>query len=366
MMLFSVQQEAEVLRTALLGALKRVVDSARFVGGPEVEAFEAEFASFCATHFCAGCSSGTDALIAALWALGVGHGDEVILPAFTFTATAEAVALLGARPVFVDINSEGDYNLNPSAVEAAITPRTAAVIAVHLYGIPADMAALRRICSRHGLVLVEDAAQAHGSRLDGAPVGSLGDAGCFSFYPTKNLGALGDAGAVTTNDPEVVRRVRLFLNHGRKTHTEHVAVGCNGRLDALQAVVLRVKLRHLDGWMERRRYIRCLYEELLADVAGVRLRRPPDGCQVAWHLMVVEVEERDALLEALTERGVACGVHYPCPLHLMPAWAYLGYREGEFPEAERAARTVLSLPVHQFLTEADVERVCRALSFCVG
>lgn len=360
MNLFPVKEELEQLQSSIEERLGLLFRSARFIGGPEVESFEKEFAEYCGSRFCVGCANGTDALMAALWALGVGAGDEVILPAFTFTATAEAVALLGARPVFVDINQKDDYCLDLSAVESAITPRTAAVIAVHLYGIPAEMPKLRRLCERYGLALVEDAAQAHGSRLDGKPVGSLGDIACFSFYPTKNLGALGDAGAVTTDDAELARRVRLFINHGRKTHTEHVAVGRNARLDSIQAAVLRLKLRYLDEWLLRRRLNRKLYQKLLSNTR-FKLRNPQRNVEVGWHIMVVEVEGRNKVMELLRAKNIPCGIHYPEPLHTMRAWSYLGYRKGEFPESEKAASGVVSLPVHQYLSAGDVELICSEL-----
>ncbi len=365
MMLFSIKGEVEELRKEFESAFKRLLDTARFIEGEEVEGFEREFAEFCSAPYCVGCANGTDALIASLWALGIGCGDEVVLPALTFTATAEAVALVGARPVFADINADGDYNIDPNAVEAAITPRTAAVIAVHLYGVPADISALRRIARKHRLALVEDAAQAHGARYKGIPVGSLGDVACFSFYPTKNLGAFGDAGAVTTADAEIARRVRLFINHGRKTHTEHVAVGRNARMDAFQAAVLRVKLRRLQNWLTRRQHIRQLYEQFLANQNGVFVRRPATDVEPAWHLMIVECDDRDRVLSALKERGIPCGVHYPTPLHLMSAWSYLGYAKGAFPNAERATQRILSLPVHQYLSNADVKHISQTLLCCL-
>jgi len=365
MMLFSIKGEVEELRQEFESAFRRLLDTARFIEGEEVEGFEKEFSEFCSSPYCVGCANGTDALIASLWALGIGRGDEVVLPALTFTATAEAVAFVGARPVFADINADGDYNIDAEAVEAAITPRTAAIIAVHLYGVPADMSALRRIADRYGLALVEDAAQAHGALYKGKPVGSLGDVACFSFYPTKNLGAFGDAGAVTTANAEIARRVRLFINHGRRTHTEHVAVGRNARLDALQAAVLRVKLRRLQNWLARRLQVRQLYERLLANKNGVCVRIPTADVVPAWHLMIVECSNRDRVLSALKEKGIPCGVHYPTPLHLMSAWSYLGYRKGAFPNAERATQRIISLPVHQYLSDADVKHISETLLSCL-
>jgi len=365
MMLFSIKGEVEELREEFESVFGRLLDTARFIEGEEVEGFEKEFSEFCSAPYCVGCANGTDALIASLWALGIGCGDEVVLPALTFTATAEAVAFVGARPVFADINADCDYNIDPNAVEAAITPRTAAVIAVHLYGAPADMSALRRIARRYGLALVEDAAQAHGARYKGKRVGSLGDVACFSFYPTKNLGAFGDAGAVTTVDAEVARRVRLFINHGRKTHTEHVAVGRNARLDAFQAAVLRVKLRRLQNWLTRRLQIRQLYERFLTNQNGLSVRRPAADVEPAWHLMIVECDDRDRVLSILKQRGIPCGVHYPTPLHLMSAWSYLGYVKGAFPNAERATQKILSLPVHQYLSNADVKHISKTLLSCL-
>ncbi len=359
--LFSIRAEYETLKSEMDAAVARVMESCRFIGGPEVEAFEREFAAAVGARFCVGVANGTDALIAALKALGVSAGDEVLVPAFTFTATAEAVVFAGARPVFVDVSAEEDYNMDPVAAEAAVTSRTAALLAVHLYGTPARMDALRAICERHGLALVEDAAQALGAAWNGAPAGSLGDAAAFSFYPTKNLGAVGDAGAVVTDDAEVARRVRLFVNHGRRSHTEHVTVGRNARLDALQAAALRVKLPHLSEWTRARRDNRRFYEETFADLDGLRVRRPPSAAAPAWHLGVVECECRDELIEHLRREGVESGVHYPHALVELPAYAFLDARVGDFPAATSAAARVLSLPVHPFLSEEERGRVADAV-----
>jgi len=350
------------IRVELDKALGRVLASGRYVLGPEVEAFEREFSAFVGTDHCVGVGNGLDAIELALRALGVGTGDEVIVPSNTYIATWLAVTRLGALVVPVEPNLE-TYNIDPGRVEAAITPRTRAIVAVHLYGQPADMDPLRTIASARGVGLVEDAAQAHGAGYRGRRVGGLGDAAAWSFYPTKNLGALGDGGAVTTNDPDVADRVRVLRNYGSRTKYVNEIRGVNSRLDELQAAVLRVKLRLLDGWNQRRRRVAALYLDGLGSTA-LRLPETAPGADPVWHLFVVRSEARDRLREHLTKNDVQTLIHYPIPPHRQAAYADLGYPVGAFPIAERIHRECLSLPIGPHLTDGQVRDVIDAvLSF---
>ena len=340
-------------------AIQRVLESADFILGEEVSLFEGEFASFCDVNEAVGVSSGTEALHLALLACDVGAGDEVITTTFTFTATAEAISQVGAKPVFVDVDPLS-CNLDPKRIEAAITERTRAILPVHLYGRPADMDGILDVARRFGLKVVEDAAQAHGALYKDMRAGTMGDAGCFSFYPGKNLGAYGDGGMVVTNDHLIADRIRLLRDHGRTSKYEHVTQGFNGRLDTLQAAVLRVKLCRLEMWNARRRDMASLYRELLRehDVAPL-----PEEEQVepVYHLFVIRTADREHLLQALNRSGIGAGIHYPIPLHLQPAYRHLEYRVGDFPEAERAAREVLSLPLYPELTQDQALEVARAI-----
>ncbi len=349
---------AEV-RVALDAAYTRVLDRGWFILGPEVEAFERAFAAACGTEFAVGCASGTDAITLALRALGVGPGDEVIMPALTAAPTAGGIVAAGATPVYADVDP-CTRTLDPASVTAAITPRTRALLPVHLYGRPAGMAALGEIAERHGLLLIEDAAQAHGARWRGRPAGSLGAAGCFSFYPTKNLGALGDGGAVTTNDPAVAERLRRLRNHGQSSRYRHEEHSVNSRLDELQAALLSAKLPHLDRWNVERRIQAERYRVLLAG-GPVRLP-PPDGdTEPCWHLFVIESDDRDGLRDRLRDAGAGTDIHYPTPVHLQPAYAHFGAGAGSLPVAERLATTVLTLPLFPGLTREEQERVAAAL-----
>jgi dTDP-4-amino-4,6-dideoxygalactose transaminase len=349
------------LMPELDAAIRGVIESGAFVRGPDCAAFEGELARYCGVGHCCGVGNGTDALRLALWALGVGAGDEVVTVAHTFVATAEAVVLNGARPVFVDVDSES-YTMAPEALERAITPRTRAIVPVHLYGHPADMDAILAIASRHGLPVVEDAAQAHGALWRGRKAGSLGDAACFSFYPGKNLGAYGDAGAVVSNDGDLIARVRSLANHGAGADKfDNVRAGTNSRLDSLQAAILRVKLRHLDTWNAERRERVEIYRERLAGLAQVALPRELPDARSAWHLFVIRLGRREALKQHLAARGIASAVHYPTPLHLQPALAGVGARQGDLPTTERLAREVLSLPLYPELPAATIERVAEAV-----
>lgn len=352
------------LRAEFDAALDGVLRHGQFILGPEVVAFEQEWARFCTTQHAIGVGSGTDALQLILRALGIGPGHEVITVANSFIATAEAVSYTGATPVLVDCSLE-NYLIDPAAVAAAITPRTRAIMPVHLYGQPANMDTLSALAKKHGLALIEDAAQAHGATLaDGRPCGALGLAAAFSFYPGKNLGAFGDGGAVTTNDGTLARQLRLLRNWGSLVKYHHEVQGYNSRLDTIQAAILSVKLRHLADWNERRRTAAAWYREALADCAELALpaEAPWTGRHV-YHLFVVRLLEhdRDAVARALAERGVQTVVHYPVPIHLQKAYAGLGYRAGAFPHAEQAARSVLSLPMFPEMTQDHVGLVADAL-----
>lgn len=341
-------------------AIQRCVDRANFILGPEVAAFEGEFAAFCGVRHVIGVDSGTAALHLALRILGVGPGDEVVTTTYTFIATAEAVSLVGARPVFVDIDPR-TYNLDPARLEAALTPRTRAIIAVHLAGQPADMDPILAVARQHGLPVIEDAAQAHGATYKGRPVGTLGDLACFSFYPGKNLGCYGDGGALATDRDDYADLARMLRDHGRRSKYEHLITGYGYRLDALQAAILRAKLPHLPEWNEQRRAHAAAYTQLLRPL-GVGLPQELPGARSVYHLYMVRVPKRDQVFGYMQERGIGVGIHYPIPLHLQPVYRDLGYRAGDFPEAERAAQEVLSLPLYPELTRAQMEQVVGTLA----
>jgi dTDP-4-amino-4,6-dideoxygalactose transaminase len=336
-------------------AIRRVLDLTQFVGGNALTAFEREFASYCQSRHAIGVANGTDALHLALRALGVGHGDEVITSGNTFIATAAAIVATGARPVFLDVDPD-TYTIDTALIEPALTDRTKAVIPVHLYGQAADMRPIREIARRRGLFVVEDAAQAHGAEYEGARVGSIGDIGCFSFYPGKNLGAYGDGGAITTNNDGLAERIRRLRDHGRITKYLHAEIGFNSRLDTLQAEVLRIKLRQLDEWNAARRRAAQWYA---AGLAGTELKLPGvrPGSTHVYHLYVIQTTHRDALQAALEEAGVSTGVHYPVPLHLQPALTNLRYRRGDLPLCEEIAERILSLPMFPELTSDQVSLV---------
>jgi dTDP-4-amino-4,6-dideoxygalactose transaminase len=387
--ILDLRTEFEALRPALSEAVLRVLASGRYIGGPEVEGLEREFAEVCGVPHAVTVSSGTDALRFALMAAGVGEAvrrvrqagagdaaeDEVITTPFSFIATTEAITQAGARPVFADIDA-ATFNLDPAKIEKALTPRTKAIVPVHLYGQPADMDALREVAGQRGIAVIEDACQAHGAAYKKKPAGSLGEAGCFSFYPTKNLGACGEGGMVTTARQEVAARVRLLRDHGQSEKYVHAEEGYNGRLDALQAAILRVKLKRLPAWNERRRALAARYRERLGEVAtasragrggagrdqaGLVLPEEAPGSRHVYHQFVIRVKDRDRVRAALQEKGIETAVHYPIPLHRQPCYAWMGLGEGSFPEAERAAREVLSLPLYPELTEEQVDRVCETL-----
>jgi dTDP-4-amino-4,6-dideoxygalactose transaminase len=340
-------------------AIARVLDSCQFVLGPEVEAFEQEFAAYCRASFAVGVNSGTSALHLALLAAGIGAGDEVITVSHTFVATAAAVGYVGARPVFVDVTPTA-YLIDPARIEAAITPRTKAIIPVHLYGQCADMEPVLEVARRHRLLVIEDAAQAHGAEYEGRRAGSLGDLACFSFYPGKNLGAYGEAGAVVTGDADFARALRSLRDHGQSSKYHHEYIGYNFRMEAIQGAVLRVKLAHLDSWNSRRRALAALYRDALAE-ADVRLLEEEGYGLPVYHIFPVFTERRDALEKHLGARGVRTGIHYPTPVHLQPAFSNLGYRPGDLPVTERAARETLSLPIYPELEDEAVREIARSI-----
>ena len=340
-------------------AIGRVLESSQFILSDEVERFEEEFAAYCQARYAIGVNSGTSALHLALLASGVGPGDEVITVPFTFVATAAAIEYTGAFPVFVDIDPE-TLTMDPTKIEAAITERTRAILPVHLYGQPADMDPILAIAHRHGLIVIEDAAQAHGAEYKRRRVGSIGDLGCFSFYPGKNLGAYGEGGMVVTDSPERADAIRLLRNWGQAEKYQHVLKGYNYRLEAIQAAILRAKLRHLAGWTDARRRHAAHYDAILAR-HGIRIPTvAPDRTHV-YHIYAIRQVERDAIYRELNARGIQSGIHYPIPVHLQPAFANLGYREGDFPCSEHAAREVLSLPMYAELSDAQIESITDAV-----
>ena len=361
--LLDLQLQYASIRRDVQSALERVCDSQHFIMGHEVEQLEAELARDLGVRHAIGVSSGTDALLVSLMALGVGPGDEVIVPTFSFFATAGSVVRVGATPVFVDINPV-TFALDGGAVAAAVTPRTRAVIPVHLYGLCADMDPLLEVARVHGVHVIEDAAQAIGASYKGRPAGTMGTAGCFSFFPTKNLGAFGDAGLVVTNDDGRAKRIRSLRNHGAEPKYYHHEIGGNFRLDALQAAVLRVKRPHLPAWNERRRANAAVYRELFAAAAipGVRLPEEPAECVHVYHQFVVRVPQRDRVRAHLASCGVGTEVYYPLPLHAQECFAYLKQTGDGFPVATALARDALALPIYPELTRAQQEYVVFSLA----
>ncbi|HEV8188188.1 MAG TPA: DegT/DnrJ/EryC1/StrS family aminotransferase [Pyrinomonadaceae bacterium] len=341
-------------------AIQNIINSSAFVGGEAVRSFEKDFAAYCEAKACVGVGNGTDALYLTLRALGVGPGDEVITVAHTFIATSEAIAMTGALPVFIDVLDD-TMLMDPSKIEAAITPRTKAIIPVHLYGQSCDMDAIMEIARKHGLKVVEDAAQAHGGRWRGQRVGSIGDAATFSFYPGKNLGAFGDAGAVVSQDEDLMEHVRMLANHGRLEKYTHKMEGVNSRLDGMQAAILSVKLRHLDEWNSKRRAHADFYLDSLSH-DEFRPQAVNPNAEPVWHLFVVRVAEREALQKKLKDEGVATGIHYPVPLHLQPAYQHRQIPLGSLPVTEAAANQVVSLPMYAELTGSQLELIVNAMT----
>jgi dTDP-4-amino-4,6-dideoxygalactose transaminase len=362
--LLDLKAEYTELREEILPALDRVCQKSAFILGEEVEAFEREFADYCGTKHCVALASGTAALHLGLLALGVQEGDDVITSPNTFLATAEAITYCGARPVFVDIDPATE-NLDAKLLERAITPRTRAILPVHLYGRPADMDAINEIAARRNLRVLEDAAQAHGARYRGRRVGSLGHAAAFSFYPTKNLGAYGEGGALTTDDDQIAKFARAARSHGQTSRYEHEFIGYNYRMDGFQGAVLRIKLRKLYAWTARRREIAREYQRALGDArVEIPVDDPRDEC--VYHQFVIYAGNRGAICSQLAAREIETAVHYPKPLHMQPAYSSLGYPPGTFPRSERACETVLSIPVHPYLTGEQVAFVANAVLEVAG
>jgi dTDP-4-amino-4,6-dideoxygalactose transaminase len=357
------------LRQEFLQAIGEVIDSGDFSGGAPVEDFERDFAAYCGSAHAVAVGNGTEALWLALLAMGIGPGDEVITVPMTFIATVEAILMAGATPVFVDID-ERTYTMNPTALEGALTARTKAIIPVHLFGQPADMEPILKFARKHGLRVLEDAAQAHGAEYKTRKAGSIGDAGCFSFYPAKNLGAFGEGGAVVTADCELAGRLRMLRNHGQSRKNHHELMGWNSRMAAIQAAVLRIKLRYLDVENQSRRDHARHYDLGFADIPNIRTPHAACDRRPVYHIYAIRVRERQRVLEILAKEGIACGVHYPTPTHLQPVCADMGFKRGDFPVSERCADEFLSLPMFPELTPTligcVVEAVKQAISECAA
>jgi dTDP-4-amino-4,6-dideoxygalactose transaminase len=356
--LVDLQRQYQAIREEVLAAIDGVLGGMQLFLGPNVRAFEREFADYCGAAEGVGVGSGTDALYLALRACGIGPGDEVITVANTFVATVAAIAMVGARPVFVDVDPD-TATMDPSRVVAAITPRTRALLPVHLYGQAADMEPLQAIAREYGLRIIEDASQAHGARYQGCRVGTLGDVAAFSLYYSKNLGAYGEAGILTTNDPEIAERLRMLRDHGTRERYHHEILGVNSRLDEVQAAVLRIKLRYLDQWNSLRRAHAAAYTERLRGVVTTPVERP--GTDHVYYVYVIQTDNRDALRAELAAQGIQCGIHYPVPLHLQPACAPFACPQGSLPVTEYLARRILSLPMFPELTLAEIERVSTSI-----
>jgi dTDP-4-amino-4,6-dideoxygalactose transaminase len=355
----------ESIRGEIADAIQQVLDKTAFAGGPFVAQFEKEFAAFCDTRFAVGVGSGTDALWMALLGLGIGPGDEVITVPDTFIATAEAISYCGATPVFADVDPV-TYNMDPSKLEAAITRKTKAIIPVHLFGQMADMDPIMEIARERKFFVIEDASQAHGAEYKGKKAGSIGDAGCFSFYPGKNLGAYGEAGAVVTNNEELDKKMRMLRDHGQAKKYYHSLVGWNARMDGIQGAVLSVKLKHLPSWTEGRRRNAALYDELLKGVKWVTTPKQAGYAKHVYHIYAIRVADRDRLIASLAEKDVHCGIHYPISVHLLDAYKSLGYQQGAFPVAEKAASEFVSLPMFPELTPAQIDRVACGVAAFLG
>lgn len=356
------KRQHDTIGLELERALERVLHSGTYIGGHELDDFERAFAAYCESEFAIGCGNGLDALVIALMALGIGAGDEVVVPVNSFVASALAVTLTGANPVFADVDPQ-TYGITGESLSAVITPRCRAVMPVHLYGIPVDMDEIALIADKHGLRIVEDAAQAHGASFRGRICGSFGDAAGFSFYPTKNLGAIGDAGAIVTNDRELATRMRTLGNYGSSRKYYHELLGRNSRLDPVQAGVLLAKLKYLDTWSDRRRSLAAVYFETLSNHPHIGLPIIPNDRIPVWHVFPIRVKSRsrDDCVAHLNAHGIQTNIHYPVPIHLQPAYAFLGHKSGEFPVAESAAQELISLPLDAFHTEDEIHRVVDVL-----
>lgn len=353
-------RQFQFLKDQLLLRFGTLIDEGTYIMGEAVGSLERRFAQALGVSDAIGVGNGTDALVLTLDAFGIGAGDEVVTTPYSFFATAEAILIRGAVPVFVDVDP-GTFNLDPSRIEAAITPRTKAIVPVHLFGQPADMDAINAIARKHGLVVIEDACQAFGARYKGRPAGSLGHAACFSFFPTKNLGTMGDGGMVVTSDPDIAAKIRKLRHHGSAKKYFHDTIGYNSRLDELHAHVLLAAIDHIDEWNERRRAIAQRYGQSLERLSYLDLPREPEYARGVYHLYCVGSDDREALLTALRQAGVQTGVYYPCPLHLQQACAELGYRPGDLPEAERLSKRLFAIPLHPFLSASEQSYVLSAL-----
>ncbi|MEB3292756.1 MAG: DegT/DnrJ/EryC1/StrS family aminotransferase [Synechococcales bacterium] len=370
---FDLSQQFQLIGDEINQAVLQVLASGRYIGGAVVEGFEQQLAQYIGTQHCVACNSGTDALYLALRALGIGAGDEVITSPFTFIATAETISATGATPIFIDIDPV-TFNLDLRQLEAAITPQTKAIIPVHLFGHPVDMTTLMAIAQRHNLRVIEDCAQATGADWAGQRTGSIGDVGCFSFYPTKNLGACGDGGAVTTHDPAIAQALRVLRDHGRTGTYYHEELGVNSRLDAIQAAILSVKLPYLESWHEQRTTVANRYQDLITNLGldqTIVLPQAPMGGRSVWNQYTIRLKgadaaQRDALRQKLQAQGVICMVYYPIPLHLQPVYQALGYQVGQLPIAEQAAQEVISLPMFPEMVAEMQQRVVQVLNDCLG
>lgn len=359
--LVDLKAQYQAIKTEIDAAIARVIENTAFIGGKEVKDFETVFAAFQRTERCVGIASGTGAIMLALQALGIGASDEVITTTHTFIATVEPIETLGAIPVLVDIDPVS-FNIDPQQIEAKITPRTKAIMPVHLYGQMANMDAIMEIARRHNLYVIEDAAQAHGAEWQGKRAGQIGDIACFSMYPGKNLGAYGDAGAVCTNNHALADKIAKLRDHGRTSKYSHDEIGYGERLDGLQAAILAAKLPHLDDWNNARREHAAYYDEMLLGIPGVCVPQQVAGARHIYHIYCISVAgDRDAILKQLNERGVGAGIHYPIPVHMQPALAHRGYQTGELPHAERAAKSIISLPIYPELSETQREAVVTTL-----
>jgi dTDP-4-amino-4,6-dideoxygalactose transaminase len=356
---FDLPAQVRSLRKELDAAIARTLDNCSFCLGPDTAQFEKDFANFCGAQHCAGFNSGTSALHVAMLCLGVGHGDEVITTPFTFVATSWAISYVGAKPVYVDID-DATMNLDPARIEKAITPRTKAILPVHLYGQPFDIDPMLEICRKHKLPLVEDACQSHGAKYKGKTIGTFGEMSCFSFYPGKNLGACGEGGALVTNSAAFDKRARSLREHGSTVRYYHDEVGFNYRMEGIQGATLGVKLKHLDRWTQERKRVAKRYLELLADTP-LQLPREASYAESVWHVFVVRHPRRDELKKHLEANKVGCALHYPMPLHLQKCYANLGYKPGDFPVAEKAARECLSLPMYPELADSHIQRVASVI-----
>ncbi len=353
-------------------AVLDILNSGRYIGGEAIATFEQEFANYVGVTECVSCNSGTDALFLALKALNIGAGDEVITTPFSFFATAEVISRVGAKPIFIDIDLN-TFNLNLAHIEQAITPRTKAILPVHLFGQPVDMTKLMAIAEAHDLYVIEDCAQAAGAAWGEDKIGSIGHVGCFSFFPTKNLGACGDGGAITTNDPAIAKQMRILKEHGSPSRYRHDFIGINSRIDAVQAVILTVKLRYLDHWNEQRQRAAAYYQELLQSISSLKLPQALSGGISVWNQYTVCIsdqqsppqEKRELVKHKLQDKGIVSMIYYPIPLHLQPVYQDLGYQKEQLPIAEKAAREVLSLPMFPGISEVEQERVAYALKDCL-